>query len=315
MSIRPGEVWNDTSGTPIQAHGGGILFDNGTYYWYGENKDAPNSPKEMGRLHRVDVRGVNCYSSTDLVNWKNEGVVLAPVNEPGHDLHPSQVVERPKVLKCPATGQYVMWMHIDSQDYRKANVGVAVSDKPTGPFAYQGSFRPCGQESRDMTLFQDEDGTAYLIHSSENNSTIHIAPLTEDYLLPEGDFIRAFIGDYREAPAVFKYQGRYYMLTSGCTGWRPNPARWHSASAMMGGWETGGDPCVEDSKETTFDSQPTFVLPLPPTAEGEPERYLFMADRWNPENLQDSRYVWLPMTMEAGAPRIEWQDEWELQVG
>lgn len=39
----PGRVWLDTEGNPIQAHGGGILYDerSGTYYWYGEYKDGP----------------------------------------------------------------------------------------------------------------------------------------------------------------------------------------------------------------------------------------------------------------------------------
>ena len=34
----PGEVWKDTDGNPINAHGGGLLYHNGTYYWYGEYK-------------------------------------------------------------------------------------------------------------------------------------------------------------------------------------------------------------------------------------------------------------------------------------
>lgn len=37
-AIVPGEVWNDTDGNPINAHGGGILYHEGTYYWYGEYK-------------------------------------------------------------------------------------------------------------------------------------------------------------------------------------------------------------------------------------------------------------------------------------
>lgn len=307
--IRPGEIWNDTSGKPIQAHGGGILVDGDVYYWYGENKDAPNVPKEMGRLHRVDVVGVNCYSSHDLTSWKYEGVVLPAVNEKGHDLSPAQVLERPKVLKCPSTGKYVLWAHVDSPDYKKAHVGVAVADSPTGPFEYLGSFRPCNQESRDMTLFQDTDGKAYLIHSSENNASVHIALLSEDYLAVEGDFTRAFVGEFREAPAVFKFEERYYMVTSGCTGWRPNPARWHVANAMMAAWETKGDPCVGDAKETTFDAQGTFVLPKP----GSTDEFILMADRWTPENLSDSRYVWLPLTMSAGEPRVEWRDSWNVK--
>ncbi|HXL55684.1 MAG TPA: hypothetical protein VN958_05470, partial [Chitinophagaceae bacterium] len=34
----PGEIWYDEDGKPINAHGGGILYDKGTYYWFGEIK-------------------------------------------------------------------------------------------------------------------------------------------------------------------------------------------------------------------------------------------------------------------------------------
>lgn len=37
--IYPGEVWTDTEQNMINAHGGGVLYHNGTYYWYGEYKN------------------------------------------------------------------------------------------------------------------------------------------------------------------------------------------------------------------------------------------------------------------------------------
>lgn len=128
-SIFPGAPWLDTDGKLIQAQGGGILHDAGVYYWFGENKDAETLP---GR--RVDVIGVNCYSSRDLVAWKNEGLVLPAVpGDPSHDMHPGKVAERPKVIFNPRTRKYVMWLHIDSPDYTAARAGVAVSDCVTGP--------------------------------------------------------------------------------------------------------------------------------------------------------------------------------------
>ena len=102
---------------------------NGTYYWFGENKDAPNVVGADGALlARVDVRGVSCYSSTDLLHWKDEGVVLPAVpkrGDPAHDLHPSRVAERPKVLLSgdARTRQYVLWLHVDSGDYTYAPDG------------------------------------------------------------------------------------------------------------------------------------------------------------------------------------------------
>ena len=63
------------------------------------------------------------------------------------------VLERPKVIHNRQTGKFIMWMHIDTADYELARTGVAVSDSPVGPFRYQGSFRPHGQQSRDFTVY------------------------------------------------------------------------------------------------------------------------------------------------------------------
>ena len=112
--------------------------------------------------YRTDVTGVGCYSSKDLLNWKFEGIVLSAVkDDPNHDLHPSKVLERPKVIFNKKTGKFVMWAHVESADYSKACAGVAVADSPVGPFVYQGSFRPNNAMSRDQTVFVDDDGRAY----------------------------------------------------------------------------------------------------------------------------------------------------------
>src|SRR5690606_31206307 len=128
----PGEVWKDTEGQPIQAHGGGMLYHEGVYYWYGENKETETlaipvirSNGEAGTRYRTNVIGVSCYTSTDLLNWKNEGVVLKAVaDDPQHDLRPENVLERPKVIYNEASGSFVMWMHIDTEDYQFARAGV-----------------------------------------------------------------------------------------------------------------------------------------------------------------------------------------------
>ncbi|GFP90291.1 hypothetical protein PHJA_001173000, partial [Phtheirospermum japonicum] len=250
---------------------------------------------------QVDVIGVGCYSSKDLWTWKNEGIVLPAEEKNGtHDLHKSNVLERPKVIRNDKTGKYVMWMHVDNVNYTKASVGVAVSDSPTGPFDYLYSKRPHGFDSRDMTIFKDDDDVAYLVYSSINNSELHIGPLTDDYLDVTNAVSRILVEQYREAPAVFKNEGTYYMITSGCTGWAPNRALAHAAESVMGPWETMGNPCVGGNnvyQHTTFFAQSTFVLPLT----GYPGSFIFMADRWNLADLRDSRYVWLPLTFGGAA--------------
>lgn len=304
--FKPGKIWYDSDGIPIQAHGGGVLFDQGTYYWFGENKDGDTY---QAFLERVDVIGISCYSSKDLLNWINEGIVLAPVkDDPSHDLHTSKVVERPKVIYNEKTKKYVMWVHIDTPDYVYARVGVAVSDSPTGPYSYLKSIRPNGADSRDMTVFKDDDGNAYLIHSSEWNKTLYIARLNDEYTDTTGEYTRNFEGESREAPAVFKQNNRYYMITSYCTGWEPNEAQYAVADSMMGPWEMVGNPCVGSNSQLTFLAQGTYVLPV----FDKENTYIFMSDQWNPKNLRDSKYVWLPLYVNDEEVTIKWIDAWGM---
>lgn len=311
--IVSGSVWNDTDGKPVNAHGGGILFHNGRYYWYGEYKSGPTIlPKwATWECYRTDVTGVSCYSSADLHDWKFEGIVLPAVkNDSLHDLHPSQVLERPKVVYNAKTRKFVMWMHVDSPDYLKAAAGVAVADSPVGPFTYQGSFRPNGAMSRDLTLFVDDDGKAYQFASSEDNRTMYINRLTDDYLKPDGTYTRNFVGMSREAPAVFKRGGKYYLLSSGCSGWDPNQAQIAVADSIMGPWQVQpGNPCQGPDADKTFYAQSTFVLPV----HGKKDAYIAMFDRWKKTDLQDSRYVWLPVSFAAdGRVSISWKDSWSV---
>ncbi len=308
-----GEVWNDTEGNPINAHGGGILFHEGTYYWYGEYKQGKTVLHEniTWECYRTDVTGISCYSSRNLSDWKFEGIVLPSVkDDPAHDLHPSQVLERPKVIYNATTGKFVMWMHVDSPDYGKAAVGVAVSDSPTGIFSYRGSFRPNGEMSRDQTLFVDDDGKAYHICSSEGNATLYISLLTDDYLRPSGQYVRRFVQQYREAPAMFKRNGKYYLLSSGCTGWDPNVAQLAVSDSIMGEWTVLGNPCTGMDADKTFYAQSTYVLPIA----GKEDAYIAMFDSWNKTDLENSRYVWLPVVIRNDSLTIPWYKEWSLDV-
>jgi hypothetical protein len=167
-----------------------------------------------------------------------------------------------------------------------------------------------GQMSRDMTLFMDDDGSAYLIHASEENATLHLSQLTDDYLKTRGRYIRLFPGDFNEAPAMFKRQGKYYLFSSNCNGWLPTDARSAVADSIWGPWTKLGNPCRGPKSETkvTFHAQSTYILPVA----GKPDAFIFMADRWNPKNLVDSRYIWLPITFEDQKPVIRWYKEWKI---
>ncbi len=160
-----------------------------------------------------------------------------------------------------------------------------------------------GQMARDMTLFVDDDGRAYHVYSSEENSTLHISELTDDYLAHSGRYARFFVGRFMEAPALFKRGGRYYLMMSGCTGWAPNAARSAVAESVWGPWRELGNPCAGPGAETTYDSQSTFVVAVAGT-----DRYIYMGDRWNPADAADGRYVWLKVLLEGERIRVEWRD-------
>lgn len=315
--IRPGEKWLDTDGNPIQAHGGGILAKDGIYYWYGEDR----SQRRMTT--------VSCYASTDLVSWKHEGVVFSPDAFP--DEYRRNFIERPKVIFNPGTGQYVLWFHMEGRGYHFARGGIATSDRAAGPFEFHSAIRPITQNFdfpddrneqqqfggtlRDMNLLVDDDGRAYVFYASENNATLYIVRLNDEFTGPqtpavEGEtWARVLVGKMREAPAPFKYAGRFYLITSGCTGWTPNAAEYAVADNVLGPWQSLGNPCVGDGAKRTFESQSTFVLPIA----GRPARFLFMADRWRPRQLADSRYIWLPFVVGADDKiSIPWRDAWEM---
>ncbi len=234
------------------------------------------------------------------------------------------------------TGQYLLWFHADGPtetsdaNYAAASAGLAVSETPYGPFRFVDRYRlntcPEDQEdmypqskgmARDMNLFVDDDGTAYIIYSSEENLTIYISKLndTYDYLCtdPEKavygkDFIRLYPGAQREAPAIIKREGKYYLMTSGATGWAPNQARYWMADEIFGEWVDMGDPCIGDDKRTTFDSQSTCIFLA------DDGTVIYMGDRWNSDNLGDSRYIWLPVLFDdEGKMSISWQDSWTLK--
>jgi len=347
----PGKPWPDNNGKHINAHGGGILFYQGTYYWFGEYKIA-------GRLGNSAQVGVSCYSSRDLLNWKDEGIVLK-VNDKdtASEIVKGCIIERPKVVFNKKTGKFVMWFHLElkGKGYSAARAAVAVSNSVTGPYQFLKSYRPnadqwpinfkdewkqklngedtlkwwtnpwreavnkglfvrrafhVGQMFRDMTIFQDDNGKAYLICASEENLTIHISELTDDYLSFTGKWSRIFPGGHNEAPTMCKVNGKYYLITSGCTGWDPNAARSAVADSIWGTWTSLGNPCVGREAETTFQSQGTHILPV----QGKKGAFIFLADRWTPRNPIDGGYIWLPLSFENGKPIIRWYAQWDLSI-
>lgn len=307
--FKPGEAWLDMDGNSINAHAGGILEDKGKYYWFGEIKQGPTRKVENiynKEFYRVTSGGISCYSSADLYNWKFEGIALKPNDTDSlSEIHTGKIMARPRVIYNETTKKYVMWMHIDSEDYSFGRAGIAISESPAGPYTYLGSIQPNDQMSRDQTLFKDTDGKAYQICASGNNATIYINELTNDYLKPTGKFTRIFIGLNRGAPAMVKHQNKYYVLTSAGTGWEPNAASYAVADSVLGEYKIMGNPCIGKDADKTFHSQNSHIFPVK-------GNYIALFDQWNITDLEKSRYVWLPLRFEDDKMIIEWQQRWKL---
>lgn len=299
--MKNGQIWKDINGNDIQAHGGCIIKHRDTYYWYGENKGADNCPGTT----RVDVIGVSCYSSKNLADWKYEGLALSAVTDDENSpLHPTKVAERPKVIYNEKNDNFVMWLHLDDKSYTFAGVGIAISNSPTGPFRLIAAKQPNRQDSRDMTIFKDIDGTAYLVHSKDWNKTLNIARLNDDYTDLDGMYVSVMQDQEREAPALCYHNGMYYMVTSGCTGWSPNAALFARCPHLLGKWKLIDNPCEGDNYRRTFEGQSTYIF----EADG---KFYLMLDHWHRFDLKTSGYSILPIEFdEDNNMSIRWTDEW-----
>lgn len=295
-----GQLWMDTDGKHINAHGGNIIKYKKTYYWYGENRPYNGGSTESG---------VGVYSSKDLKTWKNEGIVLPVSEEPGHDIERGCIMERPKVVYNKKTKKFVMLFHLElkGRGYEAARVGFAVSDSPTGPFEFIRSTRinaniwpfdmseqeieaakktdasqwkdwwtpewraevnkgmylwrdmAGGQMSRDMTVYIDDDGKAYHITSAQENLTLLVCELQDDYLDYTGKYNMIAPGGQNEAPCIFKKDGTYWLICSGCTGWAPNEARMFTSKNIWGPWKQLPSPFVGTPQAIAI-CQPTRPL-------------------------------------------------------
>ncbi len=298
-------VWKDSSGNQINAHGGGVLRVGNTFYWYGENRTR------MG-----DSVGVNCYASTNLADWTFKNQALSQ----GTAGLAQSRFERPRVIYNDATRKFVLWAHRENlRDYADAQAVVAQCDTPDGNFALVRLFRPFertdlrdhgrpGFMSRDCALFQDDDGTAWFLSSANENTDMMCYKLAPDYLDTVEHF-NVLPGARREAPAVFKHDGKYYLITSASTGWNANDNTLQEAPRITGPYGPQ-QRLISRVGDSTFNSQSTFVLPV---SGSNGTTAIFMADRWKVWNLPNSRYLWLPLRFDAGQFQpMAWGDHWQL---
>ena len=141
--VNNGIPWFDDRGEIVNAHGACIVEENGRYYLFGEYKSDKSNA----------FPGFSCYSSDDLVNWKFERVVL-PMQSSGI-LGPDRVGERVKVMKCPSTGEYVMYMHADDMNYKDPHIGYATCSTIAGEYKLHGPLLYEGKDGMYFFLFSN----------------------------------------------------------------------------------------------------------------------------------------------------------------
>lgn len=344
-SIRPGQVWLDTEGKRIQAHGGSVMCVDGIYYWYGENKEKTDG------LNGIWHWGVKCYASGDLYNWEDKGIIIPPEPDDEYSpLHPSACMDRPHIIYNERTKKYVCWLKIMNPDGTQSET-ILNADSILGPYTkVRVGLRPLNMSAGDFDLAVASDGKAYYYFERVHSETI-CADLTEDYTDVTGYYSTHFphISPpfVREATAHFQRRDKHYLLTSGTTGYFPNPSEVAVADTWHGPFRVLGDPHVGDESNTSFHSQISSVFKVP----GKKDLYIACADRWLPKemhrkyedyakffeeffnpdtvemdknmfegkddepvtNTAKADYVWLPLRFDGEMVYIDWHEEWKLE--
>jgi hypothetical protein len=276
-AIRPGCPWLDTEGKRIQAHGGSVISHDGAFYWYGENKERTTPGGDIWHW------GVRCYRSTDLCNWQDLGLIVRPdPDDPDSPLHPSQMVDRPHIVRSRKTGLFVCWLKIMQSDGSQRSTVLTAPDL-LGPYSIvRTDLRPLGMNAGDFDLVVDpHDGKAYY-YFERVHSELVCADLTEDCTNVTGyystHFPRGCPPYVREAPAYFFRNGKHYLITSGTTGYHPNPSEIAVADTYHGPWRVLGNPHPYDASLSSFNSQITSVFRHP----AKRDLYIALGDRWLP---------------------------------
>ena len=346
--IEPGRPWLDSKGERIQAHGAAVYYEDGTYYWYGENKEYTDG------VNGIWTWGLKVYASGDLYNWKDMGYLIRPnIADPNSSMFPAKRIDRPHILKCDKTGKYVCWFKLSGPE---AAFSIYQADSLLGEYEeVRNLYNPNGYKIGDFDLIKNEKtNNAYICFDADHKSTVCMK--LSDYYLEAKEVVQESYKDLnppftREGQSLFEYNGKKYMLTSSMTGYVPNL----SDAAVAENWEDEfipiNNPHVDDDTKASFNSQISKVFRV----EGS-NLLIAMADRWlseyhvdagiadlfvrtiastyDPEHYQASEeekaemyaankletartqiadYVWLPIRFEDGKVKIRWYDSWKVE--
>ena len=151
----------------------------------------------------------------------------------------------------PKTGKVVLSSHYEDENgYTAAKIYLA-QITPKGKLEVGTMERPLGHDSRDQSLFIDDDNTAYLLSATNTNKDINIYKLDASWTKPVELVNTICKGLHRETPAIIKKDGEYYFFSSKASGWYPSQTMYTSTTDLAGEWT----PIREIGNNTTFDAQ------------------------------------------------------------
>ncbi|MEI9940927.1 MAG: hypothetical protein WDO69_27230 [Pseudomonadota bacterium] len=272
-TLEDGVAFHDDKGALLNAHGGGINRVGDTFYFSGEYfVYSASAPYETNN----SFHGFSMYSSKDLLTWKFEKLIL-PQQASG-ELGPDRNGERPHIIKCPSSGEYVLYAHAASLDYQTdKEVVYATSATIDGDYEFRGALtNSSGVKAvhSDMSALVDGENNPYVITESG-----HVYKLSADCHSWLSDAAYGAMAGM-ESPTAFKAGDSYFWIMSNKTGYRANDNQYASAAAMTGPWTNRGLIAPMDAH--TWISQSTFVLPVVGSVGTV---YVYFGDHW--QNADD----------------------------
>ncbi len=308
ISNPPGNTtaWNDTGGNRIKNNCGGMLQDGGTFYWYGWDPTSNT---------------VNCYTSTTLgsSSWTK-------VSNGNFPMFGSGFHGRPDVIKHPTNGTYVMVVEFSSVPGRNG-IEYLTSTSPTGPFVSQqkDDFVLGGISMGDKGLYQDDDAskTAYLLCTTDdggvNNSTTKIVKLNANYIGQNSVIQSWTYSPKREALAMFKRNGIYYLTASRTLGWSSSETPYKTASSITGTFTQWATMPTNPTSTDSFDTQHDFIVTI---VGSSTTSYFYMGDRWGHELFPSdptkfNNNAWYPITFDNSAvpvPTLQGNASWTINA-
>ncbi len=261
-----GELYTINNQTGTNLHTQSEMYDGSKYYSYSVNV-------QNGQASVVE------RSSDDGYNFNSSRVVL---DSSAHSLMASCKIESVKTVYVKSQNKVVIAAHWEKPNGYADGKLFLVTGTPGGEFKVCNIWNPLGVEVRDMSIFVDDDDTAYLLAAANKpgvdsgaNATTYVFKFSEDYSDIVEVTARLFPEMYREMPNIVKIDGLYYFFVSQTAGWAPTQGAYAVSDNIKEGWSE----LRTIGNSSTFGSQSSWILKI---GDGEDAHYIMHAYRWGP---------------------------------